>query len=123
MGKPKKPHSLISEIDLQSDEIISKDWEEATLTMVFLDRGRVRTREVKVTREEMLADKGSDSAEDAPQVDNRMFQAIIFRAASAMFSTPVIVEGDSSNELRLISPASVKEVTITIPNLGKVVLA
>jgi hypothetical protein len=123
MGKPKTLHSLISEIDLKSDEIISKDWQEATLTMVFVDRGRVRTREVKVTREEMLADRKPEDAEDSPEVDNRMFQAIILRAASAMFSTPVIVEGENSNELRLISPASVKEVTVTIPNLGKVVLA
>jgi hypothetical protein len=127
MGKKSK----FTEIPLKptSKDIMDEVWTDVTIAMVYVDRGKVKTREVKVLKSEMekdYLDQATQEGRELPEsfsLPNEMFQAMVMRSASMMFQSPLVADSTSSNELRLVSPTAVKEVVITVHNLGTVIIA
>jgi hypothetical protein len=98
-------------------DLLDNIWTDVTITMYYVDRGNVIQRERRVTLEEL------QEHSDEP-LSNQSFQNIVLRAAHAYFQTPVYIgETDETNKARMLSPQAVKEVTITVNNLGTIIKA
>lgn len=115
-------------------DLFDNIWTDVTLTKVILDRNKVITQEVNVRKEEVEEEQRQEIRKAAPDgendplaadysMPNSLFQAAIMRSVRAMFEMPVSVEGQHSNELRFLPPTSVKEVVVTVNNLGQVIVA
>lgn len=128
MAKKKLPSQTESSTTKTRD-LMDNIWTDVTIEMVFLDRGKVMSRELRFSKEEMEAEQTAAAKEDGREVPenysmpNQMFQSIVMRAASSMFQTPIVAEGTASNEMRLLAPSCVKEVVVRVHNLGQVILA
>lgn len=110
-------------------DLMDNIWTDVTITMVYLDRGKVGTRDVRISKEDMEKEHAENARKDGMDVPkdftvpNEMFQSMVMRAASAMFHSPIIVDSSASNELRMIAPGAVKEVTVVVHNVGQVIVA
>jgi hypothetical protein len=115
-------------------DLFDNIWTDVTITKLILDRGKVITQEVNVKKDDIEEEHREDIRSSAPDgendevaadfsMPNTMFQAAIMRSVKAMFEMPVSVEGQHNNEIRFLPPTAIKEVVVTVNNLGQVIIA
>lgn len=98
-------------------DLLDNIWTDVTITMYYVDRGNLIQRERHVTLDEL-------QQHSEEPLTNSTFQNIVLRAAHAYFQTPIYIGAtDETNKARLLSPQAVKEVTITVNNLGNIITA
>lgn len=110
-------------------DVFDNIWTDVTIKRVVVDRGKVievatniRQQEVEAEQRALIKQSDEEVAESFT-LDNSSFQAGVMRAVRGMFDTPVQVAAQNSNELRFLPPSAIKEVTVTINNLGSVIVA
>ena len=114
-------------------DLFDNIWTDVTLTKVILDRNKIVTQEILIRKDEVEKEQRDEilrmSTEDAVdlaaayELPNSSFQAAIMRSIKSMLEMPVSMPGERSNEIRLLPPSSIKEVVLTVNNLGQVILA
>ncbi len=106
-------------------------WTDVVLTKTILDRGKLVTQEVLISKDEverehteaLIENWEGEGEPERVDLPNSTFQSAVMRAARAMTEIPVVLPGEYTNELRLLPPTAVKEVRITVSNLGQVIVA
>ena len=114
-------------------DLFDNIWTDVTLTKVILDRNKIVTQEILIRkddieqeqRDEILRMDDEDAVDLAAayELPNSAFQAAIMRSIKSMFEMPVSMDGEATNEIRLLPPSAIKEIVLTVNNLGQVIIA
>lgn len=118
----------------QTRDLFDNIWTDVTLTKIILDRNKIVTQEINIRKDEVEKEQKDAIRHTAPDeeadrliadysLDNHVFQAAVMRSIKTMFEMPVTMDGEHSNEIRLLPPSAIKEVVLTVNNLGQVILA
>jgi Tfp pilus assembly PilM family ATPase len=113
----------------QTRDLMDNIWTEVSLDIVFVDKGKLMTRSTRFSKADMEKEYIDMAKEEGDQVlkeytmPNERFQSFVMRAASSMFNSPIVVDVENSNQMRLLAPSCVKEVVVTVHNLGQVIVA
>lgn len=122
-------------------DIYDRDWEDVTVRTIYIDGNKVRTRDLRFKRTELEREEKDMlhmDALDAPEdeqaqalvdaenygLSHAVFKARIIRLAQEAFRTPIYLPPEEeSNVIRIIAPVNIREVQITVHNMGSIIIA
>lgn len=113
------------------------DWEDVTLTLLYVNGREVGSQQVRIVRSEVEAEERADATARAHEVyhqdDDRLAGALeeiaewtlsaeefrdrILRNAQRMVTSPVQVAGKEPHEFKILPPWAVKGLLIEVNNL------